>query len=55
VRASPAGLFYVADTEGNAVIIFLVTRSGPRQVGDVGTEPGTRTESRSTVGAAWFT
>ncbi|MDX6419076.1 MAG: hypothetical protein QOG28_3696 [Trebonia sp.] len=41
VRASPAGLFYVADTEGNAVIIFRVTRSGPRQVGDVGTEPGT--------------
>jgi DNA-binding beta-propeller fold protein YncE len=41
VRASPAGLFYVTDTEGDAVIIFQVTRSGPRQVGDVGTEPGT--------------
>jgi sugar lactone lactonase YvrE len=41
VRAGPAGLFYVADTEGDAVIIFRVTRSGPRQVGDVGTEPGT--------------
>jgi len=41
VRASPAGLFYVVDTEGNAVIIFRVTRSGLRQVGDVGTEPGT--------------
>lgn len=41
VRASPAGLFYVADTEGDAVIIFRVTRSGPQQVGDVRTEPGT--------------
>jgi DNA-binding beta-propeller fold protein YncE len=41
VRASPAGLFYVADTEGDAIIIFRVTRSGPQQVGDVGTEPGT--------------
>jgi DNA-binding beta-propeller fold protein YncE len=41
VRAGPAGLFYVAGTEGNAVIIFRVTRSGPRQAGDVRTEPGT--------------
>jgi sugar lactone lactonase YvrE len=41
VRAGPAGLFYVADTQGNAVIVFRVAGSGPRQVGDVGTEPGT--------------
>jgi len=41
VRASPAGLFYVADTEGDAIIAFRVTGSGPRQVGDVATEPGT--------------
>ena len=41
MRASPAGLFYVADTEGDAIIIFRVTRSGPQQVGDVVTEPGT--------------
>jgi DNA-binding beta-propeller fold protein YncE len=41
VRASPAGLFYVADTEGDAVIVFRVTGNGPRQVGEVATEPGT--------------
>jgi DNA-binding beta-propeller fold protein YncE len=41
VRAGPSGLFYVADTEGDAVIIFRVTVGGPRQVGDVRTEPGT--------------
>ena len=41
VRAGPAGLFYVADTQGNAVIVFRVTGSGPRQVGRTGTEPGT--------------
>jgi DNA-binding beta-propeller fold protein YncE len=41
VRAGPGGLFYVADTEGDAVIIFRVTSSGPRQVGDIRTEPGT--------------
>jgi sugar lactone lactonase YvrE len=41
VRAGPNGLFYVADTEGNDVVIFRVTSSGPQQVGDVCTEPGT--------------
>jgi sugar lactone lactonase YvrE len=41
VRAGPNGLFYVADTEGDAVIVFRVTSSGPQQVGDVPTEPGT--------------
>jgi sugar lactone lactonase YvrE len=41
VRAGPGGLFYVADTEGNAVLIFRVTAAGPRQVGDVPTGPGT--------------
>jgi DNA-binding beta-propeller fold protein YncE len=33
VRAAPGGLFYVADTEGDAVISFRVTATGPRQVG----------------------
>jgi hypothetical protein len=37
VRAAPNGLFYVADTEGNAVIFFRVTASGPRQVGSTRT------------------
>ena len=41
VRAGPNGLFYVADTEGDAVIVFRVTSSGPRQVGAAATEPGT--------------
>ena len=41
VRAGPSGLFYVADTQGNAVIVFRVTGSGPRQVGRAVTEPGT--------------
>jgi hypothetical protein len=40
VRAGPDGLFYVADTEGDDVIIFRVTAGGPRQVGDVPTGPG---------------
>jgi sugar lactone lactonase YvrE len=40
VRAGPNGLFYVADTEGGAVIVFRVTPSGPRQAGAVRTEPG---------------
>jgi DNA-binding beta-propeller fold protein YncE len=38
VRAAPNGLFYVADTEGNAVIFFRVTASGPRQVGSTRTQ-----------------
>jgi DNA-binding beta-propeller fold protein YncE len=33
VRAAPGGLFYVADTEGDAVISFRVTATGPRQAG----------------------
>ena len=37
VRAAPNGLFYVADTEGDAVIGFRVTAAGPRQVGSVRT------------------
>ena len=37
VRAAPNGLFYVADTEGDAVIGFRVTPAGPRQVGSVRT------------------
>jgi sugar lactone lactonase YvrE len=41
VRAGPNGLFYVADTEGNDIVVFQVTPAGPRQVGDVRTEPGT--------------
>jgi DNA-binding beta-propeller fold protein YncE len=41
VRAGPGGLFYVADTEGDAIIVFRVTASGPAQAGEVRTEPGT--------------
>ncbi len=41
VQAGPGGLFYVADTEGNAVLVFRVTASGPRQVAAVPTEQGT--------------
>jgi DNA-binding beta-propeller fold protein YncE len=37
VRAGPNGLFYVADTEGDAIITFRVTTRGPRQVGSVRT------------------
>ena len=40
VRAGPNGLFYVADTEGNAVLIFRVAASGPRQIGAAPTGPG---------------
>ena len=35
VRAAPNGLFYVADTEGNAVIVFRVAADGPHQVGSI--------------------
>jgi len=38
VRAAPNGLFYVADTEGDAVIVFRVTAAGPRQVGSARTQ-----------------
>jgi hypothetical protein len=41
VRAGPGGLFYVADTEGDAVLIYRVTAAGPRPVGRVPTGPGT--------------
>ncbi len=41
VRAGPNGLFYVADTEGDAVLAFRVGPDGPHQVGSVPTEPGT--------------
>jgi sugar lactone lactonase YvrE len=41
VRAGPGGLFYVADTEGNAILIFRVTAGGPRQAGAAPTGPGT--------------
>jgi DNA-binding beta-propeller fold protein YncE len=38
VQAGPAGLFYVADTEGGAVLIFRVTATGPHQVGTAATQ-----------------
>jgi DNA-binding beta-propeller fold protein YncE len=34
----PGRLFYVADTEGDAVIFFRVTAAGPRQVGSARTQ-----------------
>jgi len=37
VRAAPNGLFYIADTEGNAVIVFRVAADGPHQVGSART------------------
>jgi DNA-binding beta-propeller fold protein YncE len=40
VQAGRGGLFYVADTEGDAVLIFRVTAGGPRQVATVPTERG---------------
>jgi DNA-binding beta-propeller fold protein YncE len=41
VRAAPNGLFYVVDTEGDAVIVFRVTAHGPHLVGSARTERGT--------------
>src|SRR5216683_3517272 len=51
VRAGANGLFYVADTEGDAVLVFRVSADGahqagphqigPHQVGSAATEPGT--------------
>ncbi len=41
VQAGRGGLFYVADTDGNAVLVFRVTAGGPRQVAAVRTGPGT--------------
>ncbi|MEP7023394.1 MAG: hypothetical protein ABJB47_06185, partial [Actinomycetota bacterium] len=40
VRAGSGRLFYVADTEGNAVLVYRVGAHGPRQVQSVPTEPG---------------
>jgi hypothetical protein len=40
VRAGPHDLFYVADTEGNQVLIYAVTANGPRQVGAMPTANG---------------
>jgi sugar lactone lactonase YvrE len=40
VQAGRAGLFYVADTEGGAVLTYWVGSSGPRQVGTASTVPG---------------
>ena len=37
VQAGRGGLFYVADTEGDAVLSFRVTAAGPRQAGTVRT------------------
>jgi DNA-binding beta-propeller fold protein YncE len=41
VAAGPGGLFYVADTEGGAVLVYTVTSDGPRLLGRVATRPGT--------------
>jgi len=41
VQPGSGGLFYVADTEGDAVLIFRVSGGPPRQIGSVPTEPGT--------------
>jgi DNA-binding beta-propeller fold protein YncE len=41
VRSGPGGLFYVADTEGGAVLSYRVTARGPHQVGSVPTARGT--------------
>jgi DNA-binding beta-propeller fold protein YncE len=46
VRAGPNGLFYVADTEGDAVIVFRVTADGPHEVGSA------RTSSAAPYGIA---
>jgi DNA-binding beta-propeller fold protein YncE len=40
VRAGPHNLFYVTDTEGNQVLTYAVTASGPRQVGAAPTTGG---------------
>jgi hypothetical protein len=41
VRSGPHGLFYVADTEGDAVLSYRVSAHGPYQVGSVPTGRGT--------------
>lgn len=40
VRAGPGGLFYEADTEGDALRVFRVGADGPHQVASVRTAPG---------------
>ncbi len=40
VRAGPGGLFYVADTQGGAVLVFEAGPGGIRQVGQVETGDG---------------
>jgi DNA-binding beta-propeller fold protein YncE len=41
VQAGRGGLFYVADTEGDTVLVFRVSASGPRRAGIVRTVRGT--------------
>ncbi len=40
VRAGPDGLFFVADTQGGAVLVFRAGADGIRKVGEVGTGGG---------------
>jgi len=40
VRAGAGGLFYVADTQGGAILVFEADSDGIRQVGKVSTEGG---------------
>jgi len=40
VRAGADGLFYVADTQGGAVLVFRAGADGIRQVGRIGTDGG---------------
>lgn len=40
VQAGPDGLFYVVDTDGDAVLIFRVSATGVRPAGKVATEQG---------------
>jgi len=40
VRSGPGGLFYVADTQGGAVLVFRAGAEGIRQVGQVSTGGG---------------
>lgn len=40
VEAGPGGLFYVADTQGGAILVYRVGPEGPRQVGRTSTDGG---------------
>lgn len=40
IRAGLGGLFYVADTQGDALLVFAVGSNGPHQVGRAATEAG---------------